>query len=89
MNYSDEPSMVRVDFFEESGKWYTTEAVKWLGYEGYIFDEFILSLRNHLIKNGQTRLSGMTAVCLDPYNKNSFPLMYKNWDKQKLMRERI
>ena len=29
-NYSDKPSMVRVDFFKESGKWYTTEAIDML-----------------------------------------------------------
>lgn len=27
MHYSEKPGMVRVDFFKESGKWYTTEAM--------------------------------------------------------------
>jgi hypothetical protein len=32
MHYCENPAMVRVDFFKDSGKWYTTEAVKWLFY---------------------------------------------------------
>ena len=71
MGYSDSPSMVRVDFFKPSGKWYTTEAVEWLGYDGPIFEEFERSLRRHL----QGRLSEMWAVCLEPYNKFAHPLM--------------
>ena len=31
MGYSEDETMVRVDFFKPSGKWYTTEAVKWTG----------------------------------------------------------
>jgi len=27
-HYSNDPAMVRVDFWKTSGKWYTTEAVK-------------------------------------------------------------
>lgn len=30
MNYTTDPSMVRVDFFKDSCKWYTTESMKWL-----------------------------------------------------------
>ena len=33
MGYSEDDSMVRVDFFKTSGRWYTTEAVKWLDYK--------------------------------------------------------
>jgi hypothetical protein len=29
MGYSSDGTMVRVDFFKPSGKWYTTEAVSW------------------------------------------------------------
>lgn len=31
VGYSDDDSMVRVDFFKPSGKWYCTEAIKWTG----------------------------------------------------------
>lgn len=88
MGYSDDPSMVRVDFFKPSGKWYCTEAVKWTGkyfgkYEKGIeiredvqlpLDAFATSLCNHL----DNRLSEMTAICLEPYHEFSYPLMLKN-----------
>lgn len=81
MGYSTEEDMVRVDFFKESGKWYTTEAIKWTG--GYrdccIIDAFSASLRNAL----GGRLSDMDAVCLEPYHEHSHPLKIKNggWAK--------
>lgn len=79
MNYSDDPSMVRVDFFKPSGKWYATEAVKWLTYEAkdkMISEAFKGALVKHLLKKDRTlRLAGMTAVCLDPYHESSFPQM--------------
>lgn len=31
-HYSDNPADVRVDFFKPSGKWYTTESVRWTGF---------------------------------------------------------
>lgn len=74
MGYSDNPDMVRVDFFKKSGKWYTTEAVKWIGYDtAIIHDAFKESLREHF--NGSKRLNDMFAICLEPYHKNAFPLM--------------
>ena len=74
MGYSDKPQMVRVDFFKESGKWYTTEAVEWLQYAGcLIHDAFERSLQKHL----KGRLEGMTAVCLKPYHEHSHPIMLK------------
>ncbi len=75
MGYSDDPAMVQVDFFKEHGKYYTTEAVKWIGYDGLIHDEFKRSLREHLVG----RLSGMWAVCLEPNNVHSHPVMVKDW----------
>lgn len=77
MGYCDNPAMVRVDFFKESGKWYTTESIRWLHYDHEdIHASFLESLREHLLqKDGTTRLQGMTAVCLSPYHKNAFPLM--------------
>ena len=71
--YSDNPAMVRVDFFKESGKWYTTEAVEWLDYNGEIFAAFEASLRHHL----GDRLRGMWAICVEPYHARAFPLMVK------------
>ena len=76
MGYSAEDDMVRVDFFKPSGKWYVTEQVKWTG--GYsdilIYRAFQLSL-----ENAKLGYAGMTAVCLEPYHENAFPLMITNW----------
>jgi len=75
MGYSDNDLMVRVDFFKESGKWYTTEAVKWL--DGKLIDDFIFSLVMHLRnENGVCRLRDMIAVCLEN-NNCGVPLMIK------------
>ena len=77
MGYSDDSSMVRVDFFKPTGKWYCTEAVKWTGeYSGkfLIHDQFAKSLRKHL---GQ-RLSDMDAVCLHPYHEHAHPIQIKS-----------
>ena len=75
MGYSEKDEMVRVDFFKESGKWYCTEAVEWIEYDGgsLIHDAFRESLRHHL----KGRLVGMTAVCLEPHHIHSYPLMVK------------
>ena len=79
MGYSEDSSMVRVDFFKPSGKWYTTEAVKWTGQyaDGYIFNEFAKSLRDHF-KDNPKRLSDMDAICLHPYHIHAHPIVLKN-----------
>lgn len=78
MNYADSPASVRVDFFKESGKWYCTEAVEWLHYDGAaIHEAFRAALRDHLLEDGRLRLEEMTAVCLEPYHVHAHPLMMK------------
>lgn len=78
MGYCDDDSYVRVDFFKPSGKWYTTEAVKWTGAyhskNGLIHDAFAQSLRDHL----GNRLNDMDAVCLEPYHEHSHPISIRN-----------
>jgi hypothetical protein len=78
-NYSDDPASVRVDFFKESGKWYCTEAVKWLTWKGdprndglLVHDAFREALDAHF-GNGP-RLRDMRAICLQPYHENSYPI---------------
>lgn len=71
MGYCEDERKVRVDFFKESGKWYLTEAIMWIGYSGLIHEEFRESLDRHL----EGRMKGMRAVCLAPYNHSPFPLM--------------
>lgn len=81
-NYSDKEDTVRVDFFREGGKWYTTEAMRWIDYDKvYIFEAFEVSLHQHF--GGKNRLTGMWAVCLDPYHVYSHPLMVKVKDYEK------
>ena len=52
-NYTNDPAMVRVDFWKKSGKWYDTESIKWIG-NGFaddadlIYDQFKISLRESL-----------------------------------------
>ena len=84
MGYSDDDSMIRVDFFKQGGKWYTTEAVKWTaswigkGPEAvHPISGLKKSLRDHF-KEKPDRLSEMTAVCLDPYHEMAFPIMIKD-----------
>lgn len=60
-NYSDDPASVEVVFFKESGKYYTTEAVKWTGpYHStdqatgkitLLGDAFAQSLADHFAKD--------------------------------------
>jgi hypothetical protein len=77
VNYSDRPSMVRVDFFkaDEHGrprKWYATEAVHFGPYDGVlIHDAFRGSLERHL--GGRYR--GMVAFCPEPYHVNAHPIV--------------
>lgn len=75
-NYSNDPAMVRVDFFRETGKWYDTEAIKWTGKykNSVIHNEFKKSLRDHL----KGRYSDMDAICLEPYHEHSHPIQIKN-----------
>jgi hypothetical protein len=74
MGYTEDPEMVRVDFFKPSGKWYCTEAVKWTGeWKGnkqLIHDAFEQSLRDHL----GDRLNDMDAICIHPYHEHEHPI---------------
>jgi len=72
-NYSRDPYMCRVDFWKESGKWCTTEAVSFEGlYSELIHDAFHKALARHF--EGSSRLQGMRATCLEPYHEFSHPI---------------
>lgn len=85
MGYSTEENMVRVDFFKESGKWYATEAIDFLGgsedpdkayNEEHPMNVFQRALVHHLkYDDGTLRYAGMRAVCLEPYHDMALPLM--------------
>ena len=78
-HYSDDPAMVRVDFFkaDDNGrprKYGTTEAIKWIGYDDPLIQgAFLKSVVAHV--GNSNRLAGMVAVCLNPYHAHSFPLI--------------
>jgi hypothetical protein len=84
-HYSDKSSSVRVDFFKASGKWYCTEAVEWTGEyrQAQLHYEFAKSLHDHLyvLEDDRAdvaiayRLSGMMAVCLEPYHEHEHPII--------------
>ena len=81
MGYSEDPRMVRVDFFKPSGKWYTTKDVKWTGSweKSLVEEEFAVSLLAHLKTEAseELRLRDMVAVCLEPYHTHEYPVSVK------------
>ncbi len=80
MGFSVDDAMCRVDFFEQSGRWYTTEAVKIISYVGDPDAILRESLIEHF-KDTPGRLGEMTAVCIEPYNKYAVPVMVRDWNK--------
>lgn len=86
MGYSENESSIRVDFFKESGKWYTVEAVQWTGEwkadKGLIHNEFAKSLRDHF-SDCPNRFGNMDAVCFAPYYEFKTPVMIRNggWNR--------
>ena len=88
MGYSTDPSMVEVNIFKPSGKWYITLAVKWLTWSGQsdksdpktivlIHEAFAEALRNNLTAN-KLMSEGMFAVCFEPYHEHAHPIIL--WD---------
>lgn len=77
MGCSEDDRQVRVDFFKSSGKWYCTEAIQWVG--DYDSSDPVGDFKMSLLAGLGDRLNDMIAVCLDPYNRRSFPLMVRSW----------
>lgn len=73
-NYSDNPGMVRVDYFKASGKWYMTEAHDMSDFwdHGLWVGEAVEAA---LRKAGRW-LPHFTIVVLEPYHKNAYPVMF-------------
>lgn len=79
MGYSDDKSMVRVDIWKQSGKWYETIALKW---DRYSFEqndgsrELIHDIfRRCMQEQYPNYYIGMKATCLEPYHEHSHPIM--------------
>lgn len=74
-NYTSDERSCRVDFWKESGKWYTTEAVIFSDSEFNskdIHGSFKKALKEHF--NGNVRMEDMRATCLEPYHAYSHPI---------------
>jgi len=81
MGYSADESMVEVNIFKPSGKWYTTLAIKFLTWDGdtakngkLIHDAF----REALLGNQSASMlmsDGMFAVCINPFHENAHPII--------------
>ena len=73
-HYSNNPGMVRVDYFKASGKWYMTEAVDMSNYwDGSLFihDAVRLALQHEGLWKPH-----FTMVILEPYHENAYPIMF-------------
>lgn len=84
MGYTTDENMVKVEFFKKTGKWYTTEAIRWDRYYSVIngeFEDIKETFKRCLRQQLGDRLSGMIAVCIHPYHEYAHPLMVHNWDK--------
>ena len=80
-HFSNDPGHVRVDFFKQSGKWYTTEQVEmkdWKGKECTIHEALVNALDR--LENGDPYCRGMQVICLDPYHEHSHPICIKEWN---------
>lgn len=75
-NYSDNPGMVRVDFFKPRGKWYMTEAhdmsEEW--YTGTPADALAKVLSASRPESPDF-WRHFTVVCLEPYHRFEYPVM--------------
>jgi len=72
-NYSENEASCRVDFFKDSGKWYTTEVII---FDSRAYDNWSIHEALHRLLSEQMgdRLKDMTVICLEPYHKNTHPI---------------
>lgn len=79
MGYTIDPAIVRVDIFKATGKWYTTIEIN-------MADQYDMDSTTNAVKEALSRtkwkpiddtshLAPLFAVCLEPYHKNSFPIV--------------
>ena len=84
MGFTTKEGMVRVDFFKQSGKWYTTEEMYWDRYFTHecgnteLFHETFIRCLN---KSFPDRYTEMIAVCLKPYHEHSHPILINRGEK--------
>jgi hypothetical protein len=75
-NYSNNPGMVRVDFYKPGGKWYMTEAVDMSTH--YMDQSIIQAVRESICESherGEAWLDQFVALVAEPYHQNAYPIM--------------
>lgn len=72
MGYAVSESIVRVDRFRASGKWYDSWAINMNGYYEYPGIHEALRLA---MKDAGMPFEEWIVVCLEPYHKHSHPLL--------------
>ena len=80
MHYSENPGNVRIDIFKEHGKWYTTEVIKMNNYYEQLTVKAVISACLDKFYDPKTKkllFKDMWVVCLEPYCKYEFPVMFK------------
>lgn len=73
MGYSENPGMVRVDFFKPGGKWYMTEELDMSDFWdfGIIPHDAVVAALEAKGRN----LKHFTRVVLKPYHRSAYPVM--------------
>jgi len=75
MGYSENPGMVRVDFFKPGGKWYMTEELNM--YDFWDYGLWCGEAVEAALEAKGRNLKYFTRVVLKPYHRNSHPVMLK------------
>ena len=88
MGFTTNEGMVRVDFFEPSGKWHATKEMYWDGFYSVVYDKNEAAELMHatfsrcLEKSCGDCFRDMIAVCLEPYQERTYPIMIKRWENK-------
>ena len=82
-HYSENPNMVRVDYWKESGKWYMTEAVDMDNvYQVPLVQVAVeVAMNDHWEKtrspDRRQAWNQFTITVTEPYHMNAYPVMVK------------
>lgn len=85
MGYSKNDSMVRVDFFKQTGKWYTTEELLWDRFHSTIngeFEDIRETFKRLLDEQFPFNYTEMFAVCLHPCHEHEHPIFVNRLEKK-------
>jgi len=74
MGYHQNDSMVRVDIFRPSGKWYETIAIDMEEFYDHSYAKDAVEIAT-VKKRGAPLVPGWIYVCTEPYHKNAHPIL--------------